>query len=285
MLIRGNDAEQAVFQRNLQARDTTLSILRERFRVGLINQIDVQRAETDYAGLRVTLKGLQRARTELVNGLAQLCGQDPASFTVASGTLPAATPTFPYASLTTDLLLRRPDLQQFARQIQVVDAQAIVQQATTRPRVSLVGSGGLLSGQIGPWLNPSSATYLVGVNASVPLYEGRRNRELVALARQQVQTNQQTYQQQLQVAQREAETALDNLGLLREQISLQNQTIVLARRTEQYNRELYVRGLATYLEVLDAQRTILTNEQQLVQLRSQEAQYVVLLLRAVGGDW
>jgi multidrug efflux system outer membrane protein len=285
LLIRGNDAEQAVFQRNLQARDTTLSILRERFRVGLINQIDVQRAETDYAGLRVTLKGLQRARTELVNGLAQLCGQDPASFTVAPGTLPAAAPTFPYASLTTDLLLRRPDLQQFARQIQIVDAQAIVQQATTRPRVNLIGSGGLLSGQVGSWIVPSSATYLVGVNASVPLYEGRRNRELVALARQQVQTNQQTYQQQLQVAQREAETALDNLGLLREQIALQNQTIVLARRTEQYNRELYVRGLATYLEVLDAQRTILTNEQQLVQLRSQEAQYAVLLLRAVGGDW
>lgn len=285
LLVRGNDAEQAVFQRNLQARDTTLSILRERFRVGLINQIDVQRAETDYAGLRVTLKGLQRARTELVNGLAQLCGQDPSSFTVAPGTLLASAPVFPYASLTNDLLLRRPDLQQFARQIQIVDAQAIVQQATTRPRVNLIGTGGLLSGQVGSWLAPSSATYLVGVNASVPLYEGRRNRELVSLARQQVQTNQQTYQQQLQVAQREAETALDNLGLLREQIALQNQTIVLARRTEQYNRELYVRGLATYLEVLDAQRTILTNEQQLIQLRSQEAQYAVMLLRAVGGDW
>ena len=285
LLIRGNDAEQAVFQRNIQARDTTLAILRERFRVGLTNQIDVQRAETDYAGLRVTLKGLQRARTELVNGLAQLCAQDPATFTVPPGTLPTTTPTFPYASLTTDMLVRRPDLQQYARQIQIFDAQSLVQQATTRPRVNVVGSGGLLSGRIGPWFTPSSATYLVGVNASVPLYEGHRNRELVALSRQQVQTNQQTYQQQLQLAQRDAETALDNLTLLREQIDLQNQTIRLARRTEQYNRELYVRGLATYLEVLDAQRTILTNEQQLVQLRSQEAQYAVALLRSVGGDW
>lgn len=285
LLIRGNDAEQAVFQRNLLARDTTLSILRERFRVGLINQIDVQRAETDYGGLRVTLKGLQRARTELVNGLAQLCGQDPTAFTIASGALPATVPTFPYAVLTIDMLLRRPDLQQFARQIQVVDAQAVVQQATTRPRVNLIGSGGLLSGRVGPWFAPSSATYLVGINASVPLYEGHRNRELVTLSRQQIQTGQQIYQHQLQLAQREAETALDNLSLLREQITLQNQTIGLARRTEQYNRELYIRGLATYLEVLDAQRTILTNEQQLVQLRSQEAQYAVALLRAVGGDW
>ena len=157
--------------------------------------------------------------------------------------------------------------------------------AATRPRINLALAGGVLSGRYGSWFAPGSATYLTGINASIPLYEGHRNRELVALSRQQIQTGQQIYQQQLQLAQREAETALDNLALLREQIALQNQTIVLARRTEQYNRELYVRGLATYLEVLDAQRTILANEQQLVQLRSQEAQYAVLLLRAVGGDW
>lgn len=285
LLIRGNDAEQAIFTRNLLTRDTTLSILRERFRVGLINQIDVQRAETDYAGLRVTQQGLQRARIELVNGLAQLCGQDPATFSVAPGALPATTPTFPFATLPPDLLLRRPDLEQFARQIQVSDAQAVVQQASTRPRVNVVGSGGVLSGRFGPWFTSGSATYLIGVNASIPLYEGHRNRELVVLARQQVQTGQQTYQQQLQLAQREAKTALDNLSELREQITRQEQAIGLARRTEQYNRELYIRGLATFLEVLDSQRTVLTNEQQLAQLRSQELQYAVALLRAVGGDW
>ena len=285
MLIRGNDSEQAVFRRNIQSRDTTLSILRERFRVGLINQIDVQRAETDYASLQVTLKGLQRARVELVNGLAQLCGQDPSQFTVSEGTLPTAVPVYPYASVTAQQLQNRPDLIQFVRQNQVASAQVVLQQSATLPRVTLVGSGGFLSGRIAPWFTTSSATYVVGVNASVPLYEGHRARQTVALARQQIQTSQQTYQQALQLAQRDAETALDNLTLLRQQIELQNQTLALARRTEQYNRELYVRGLATYLEVLDAQRTILTAEQQLVQLRSQEVQYAVGLLRAVGGDF
>ncbi len=285
MLIRGNDAEQGVFRRNIQSRDTTLSILRERFRVGLINQIDVQRAETDYAGLRVTLKGLERARVELVNGLAQLCAQDPNGFSVPSGALPSAIPTYPYANVTAEQLQRRPDLVQFIRQNQVFAAQVILQQASTQPRVTLIGSGGLLSGKVGPWFTPSSATYIVGVNASVPLYEGHRARQNIALSKQQTQTNQQIYLQALQLAQRDAETALDNLTLLRQQIDLQGQTLTLARRTEQYNRELYVRGLATYLEVLDAQRTILTTEQQLVQLRSQEVQYAVALLRAIGGDF
>lgn len=285
LLIRGNDTEQAVFLRNIQSRDTTLSILRERFRVGLINQIDVQRAETDYAGLQVTLKGLQRARLELVNGLAQLCAQNPTDFTVPVGVLPANVPSYPYATVPVEQLQRRPDLLQYNRQNQVAAAQVVLQQASTQPRVTLVGSGGILSGRIGPWFTPSSATYLLGINASVPLYEGHRAKQNIALSRQLAQTNQQTYDQALQLAQRDAETALDNLTLLREQIDLQAQTLALARRTEQYNRELYMRGLATYLEVLDAQRTILTAEQQTAQLRSQEAQYAVALLRAIGGDF
>ena len=285
LLIRGNDAEQAVFRRNIQSRDTTLGILRERFRVGLINQIDVQRAETDYAGLQVTLKGLERARIELVNGLAQLCAQDPIGFSVPPGALPVTVPTYPYASVTAEQLQRRPDLVQFIRQNQLAAAQVTLQQASTQPRVTLIGSGGLLSGRIGPWFTPSSATYLVGVNASVPIYEGHRARQNIALSKQQTQTSQQIYLQALQLAQRDAETALDNLTVLRQQIDLQSQTLTLARRTAQYNRELYVRGLATYLEVLDAQRTILVTEQQLVQLRSQEVQYAVALLRAIGGDY
>lgn len=285
LLIRGNDAEQAVFRRNIQSRDTTLAIIRERFRIGLINQIDVQRAETDYAGLQVTLKGLERARTELVNGLAQLCAQAPGQFTVPIGALPTTVPSYPYAAIPLEQLQRRPDLTLFARQNQIAQTQIVLQQTTTQPRVTLIGSAGLLSGRIGPWFTPSSGTYLVGVNASVPIYEGHRARQNIALSRQQAQTSQELYVQQLQLAQRDAETALDNLTILREQIGLQNQTLTLARRTEQYNRELYVRGLATYLEVLDAQRTILTTEQQLVQLRSQEAQFVVALLRAVGGEF
>jgi len=284
-LIRGNDAEQAAFRRNIQSRDTTLSILRERFRVGLISQIDVQRAETDYAGLQVVLRGLARARVELVNGLAQLCADETGQFVVPVGALPESLPAYPYAQIESAQLARRPDLVQVIRQGQVADAQAVQQQSSIYPRINLVAQAGLLSGRIGSWFMPGSATYLVGVNASVPLYEGHRARQSIALARQQAQTISQTYRQTLQLAQRDAETALDNLSILREQVGLQQQTLTLARRTEQYNRELYLKGLSTYLEVLDAQRTILANEQQLVQLRSQEVQYVVALLQAVGGEF
>lgn len=121
-LIRGNDAEQVVFGRNIVARDSTVGIARERYRVGLADILDTQRAETDVAQLRVQLVSLQRARTELVNGLAQLVAQEPALFSLDAGSLPTTIPIFSFASVTPDLLRRRPDLEQFERQIQIAEA-------------------------------------------------------------------------------------------------------------------------------------------------------------------
>ncbi len=283
-LIRANDAEQAVFRRNILARDSTVRIIRERARVGLVSQIDVQRAETDIASLRVQVRTLERNRTELVNGLAQLLGLDPGTFTLAPGSLPAALPQVPFTTIPPDLVRRRPELQSADRLTQAAEANVNVARALRKPRLALGGSAGFLSGQIGPLFFPNSTTYLLGINASVPLYEGGRNQKNVVLAGQQVQTAQSTYQQRFQVAQREAEVALDNYTLLRQQVGEQEQVLELARRTQYYNRELYVRGLTTYLEVLDAQRTVLTTEQTLVQLQGQVVVQAVALLRALGGD-
>lgn len=283
-LVRANDTEQGVFRRNLLARDSTVAIIRERARVGLTSQIDAQRAETDIASLRVQLRSLERSRTELVNGLTQLCGQDPNTFTLKPGTLPATLPAFPFTSVSVEQLTRRPDLQAADWQTQAATAQINIAKAQRMPRISLVGSAGMLSGRIGPLLFPGSVTYLAGVNASVPVFEGGRNRQNIVLADQQQQTARLAYQQRLQVAQREAETALDNLTILRQQVEDQTQAVQLARRTEQYNRELYVRGLTTYLEVLDAQRTILSTEQALVQLQGQAFIQALALVRALGGD-
>ncbi|MBC8154031.1 MAG: efflux transporter outer membrane subunit [Bacteroidetes bacterium] len=283
-LVRTNDAEQTVFRRTILARDSTVAIIRERARVGLISQIDVQRAEIDVASLRVQVRTLERSRTELVNGLAQLLGLDPGAFTLSPGSLPTTLPQIPFATVPPDLVRRRPELQAADRLTQAADANVNIARALRKPRIALAGSAGFLSGQIGPLFLPSSATYLLGINASVPVFEGGRNQKNVVLADQQVQTAQSAYQQRFQVAQREAEVALDNYTLLRQQVSEQAQVLELARRTQYYNRELYVRGLTTYLDVLDAQRTVLTTEQMLVQLQGQVVVQAVALLRALGGD-
>ncbi|KAA9349431.1 efflux transporter outer membrane subunit [Larkinella humicola] len=284
-LIRANDSEQAVLRRNIGLRDSTISIIRARFQAGLTNEIDAKRAETDIANVRVQLLGLERSRTELVNGLSGLCGQDPATFYVPVGRLGTGFPELPFTAISADQLRRRPDLFQAEQQSQVANVQILVNRAALYPRINLVGAGGTLTGRIGTLFFPASMTYLLGVNASVPIFEGKRNQQNIRLAQQQFKTADASYQQRMLVAQREAETALDNLQSMRAQIDAQNLALESARYTERLNRELYTKGLTTFLEVLDSQRTVLDSERQLVLLQGQRASYTVALLKALGGSF
>lgn len=283
-LVRANDAERFVIRRNLASRDSVLAIIQERFRAGLTTEIDQRRAETDIGNIRVQLLNLQRARTELVNALAALAGQNPAGFVLAEQ-LPGPVPTPAFTTIADEALRRRPDLQQAGLQTDAAETGVAIARAALMPRISLIGSLGFLSGRIERWVVPASGTYTVGAGASIPISEGKRNQTNVTLARQQVQTAQAGYASRLLVARREAETAFDNLEGTRLQREGLDQVQETARQTERLTRELYVRGLTTYLDVLDAQRSVLDAERQQAQLLGQQFIYTVALLKALGGDW
>lgn len=282
-LVRSNDAEQTVFDRTLSARDSVLAVVRERFRIGLTSEIDVRRAETEIGNLKTQQSALQRSRHELENGLAILTGQSPESFTLSRAILPTY-PTPTYATITPELLKNRPDIQQTDLQIAAADVNADIASKALKPRIIAAGSGGLISGRVGDVLLPSSYTYTVGATASFPIYEGRRNRENINLAKQQVQTAHTVVDQRLVNAQREAEVALDNIRDLETQITNQQNVIETAGKTELLVRDVYKKGLTTYLDVLDAQRTSLEAERQLAQLQGQRLIYAVALWKALGGQ-
>ncbi|SDM58673.1 efflux transporter outer membrane subunit [Siphonobacter aquaeclarae] len=281
-LVRANDAEQQVFTRTLSSRDSVLAVVRERFRIGLTSEMDVRRAETEIAGLKTQQTALQRSRHELTNGLAILTGQDVGAYSLTPATLPEyATPT--YENITVDLLRSRPDIQQSDLLTNAADVQVGIARTALKPRINLLGSGGLQSGTIEKVLYPTSYTYTVGAGASFPIYEGKRNRENINLARQQVQTAKLAVDQKVVTAQREAEVALDNIRDLETQLTNQQAVIQSARQTERLVREVYAKGLTTYLDVLDAQRTTIDAERQLVQLQGQRLVYAVALWKSLGG--
>lgn len=283
-LVRANDAERFVIRRNLVSRDSVLAIIRERLRVGLTTEIDLRRSETDIGTIRLQLLNLQRGRAELVNALAALAGQNPAGFVIPER-LPGPVPDPTFTTIAEEALRRRPDLQQADFQTNAAETGVAIARAALMPRISLLGSVGFLSGRLDRWVLPGSGTYLIGAGASIPISEGKRNQTNVTLARQQVQTAQAGYASRLLIARREAETALDNLEGTRLQRNEINQVQETARQTERLTRELYVRGLTTYLDVLDAQRSVLDAERQQAQLLGQQFSYTVALLKALGGDW
>ncbi len=284
LLLRTTDTERNVLRRSLGLRDSTLAVADARYRAGLTSQLDVERARTEVANVRLQLESLSRSRTELELSLGTLLGAAPGNLSLGEGTLPAAAAVIP-APAPSSLATRRPDLVQAERQARATARQVGVNKATLLPRVSLTGSAGLVSREAGTLVEGNSATYLVGAGLSLPLFEGNRNRNLIIASQRQAEAAAAVYQQRVLQAGREVETALANLQILEGQLVIQGEAVQAAQRTRQLSRELYVKGLASFLDVVDAERTALELERQAVNLRGQQALYTVALIRALGGTW
>lgn len=283
-LLRAIDTEQAVVQRGISLRDSTLKIAEARYAAGLVNQMDVQRAETEVANARVQLEELTRSRREVELSLAVLVGMKPAEINIGRGQLPTSLPVVPAFS-ESDLALNRPDLIQSERMMASANTQVDISEAARLPRINLLGSAGLISREFNQMFSTNSGTYLVGASISLPVFEGFRNKSNIAIAQKQVEMADYTYQQRYLIAIQEVETAVANLEILSRQILVQQQALQSAQKTRLYARELYVKGLTSFLEAIDAERTALELERQAVNLKGQQVIYTLALIKARGGNW
>ncbi|MDJ1504903.1 efflux transporter outer membrane subunit [Xanthocytophaga agilis] len=284
LLLQTTDTEKRVLEQGLRLRDSTLQVVKARYKAGLTTEMDVQRAQTEVATIQIQLQSIQRTRSELELSLAVLTGAEPTQLNVPEKTLAETLPVVPAASAS-ELPLHRPDLIQSAYMTTIAEEQVRINKAALRPRLNLIGSAGLTSRKVDMLLSSNSATYMVGGSIVIPIYEGNRNRNNVVLAQQQVQTATSTYQQRVLTAKKEVETALVNLQILTQQNVSQQQALESALKTRSYSRELYVKGLTTFLDVVDSERTALDLQRQAVNLHGQQALYTVALIKALGGSW
>lgn len=283
-LLRTIDTEQAVVQKGISLRDSTLKIAEARYAAGLVTHMDVQRAETEVAIARVQLQELERSRREVELSLAVLVGMNPDDVHIEREKLPVFLPAVPGFS-EADLPLHRPDLRQSERMMASANTQVDINKAARLPRLNLLGSAGLLSRNVNQIFSTNSGTYLVGASISLPIFEGFRNKSNIVLAQKQVEIAESTYQQRFLVAIQEVETAVANLEMLSRQAVVQQQALQSAQNTRLYARELYVKGLTSFLEAIDAERTALELERQAVNLQGQQVIYTIALIKAMGGNW
>lgn len=281
-LLRTVDAEQAVVQRGISLRDSTLKIAEARYAAGLVSHMDVQRAETEVANAMVQLEELNRSRKEMELSLAVLLGINPADISIEKGQLPLMLPRIPVPA-EAELALNRPDLRQAERMLASTNSQVAVQKAARLPRLHLLGSAGFLSREVSQVFSSTSGTYLLGASISLPLFEGFRNQSQIAIAQRQVEMAESGFQQHYLTALREVKSAVDNLEVLSRQVQVQQQALQSAQTTRLYARELYIKGLTSFLEAIDAERTALELERQAVNLKGQQVLYTLALIKASGG--
>lgn len=285
--LRSSQARLAVVKRNLKTQNDLLEIVEAKMKGGLGTDLEVSRADAQVSSTQAQVPSLQAAIRASSYRLAVLLGLMPEQLVEELATtkvIPIPPMTIP-AGQPGELLQRRPDIRQAERQLAAATAQIGAAKADLYPKFSLVGSAGLQSGQFKNWWEGNSTFWSLGPSVNWSVLNGGAVKSNIEVQNARQQQSLLAYQQTILQAVRETEEALSNYA--NEQVrreTLQN-AVNSSRRAVDVAQELYSKGITDFTGVLDAQRTLLLNEEALVLSEASVAGDAIAVYKALGGGW
>jgi multidrug efflux system outer membrane protein len=286
--LRGLDAEMAILNGALDTRRETEQLVTARFDAGLSNELDVSRARIERANAQADLHEVQRQRNLLEHSLATLVGASPSSMLTAPNANAAVLPQPPAipVGLPASLLAQRPDLAGSVANLRAANAQIGVAEGAFYPSLSLTGNFGYASESLRELGKGGSRQFSVGPLAlSLPIFDGGRNKANLAIAKSRYEEAIANHETKLLTALREVEDALSDVQERQLQGEVQSASQVAAARGYLVARARYERGVSTYLDVTDAQRSALAADRAAVQINTQRLLAAVSVARALGAGW
>ena len=287
--LQANESLLALTRQTLKTREDSLRLTKLRFDNGAASALDLRQAESLSAAAQVALAQAERARLLDVNALNLLVGEPlPVSLlnpATPDGALPAAVLADVPAGLPSDLLTRRADVRQAEQQLVAANANIGAARAAFFPRISLTASVGTASSDLSGLFRDGSWGFTLAPQALLPIFDAGRNQAGLESARAGRDIALAQYEKAIQTAFREVADALAGQATLGEQ--LRAQEVQAAAEADRFRlAELrYRNGVASFLDVLDAQRSLFATQQALVQTRLAQQQNRVALYRALGGGW
>ncbi len=279
------DQEQALSEETLASRQATLELARRRFRQGLTSELDVRQFEAQVAVPAAALARTERLRAEQEHALSLLLGQPPAAISRRGSLSGVVNALRVPDSLPASLLSRRPDVQAAERAYAAATARIGVAQAARLPAISITGYYGTQVAKASQLFLSNGEVYQALAGISLPLFTGGRLINETRAARARADQARLQYEQSVLIALREASDALAGVRTTRDQVAAQETQTQALRRGLQLAELRYRTGIANYLEVLDAQRSLFTAELALSQAQLEQLSAAVQLYRALGGSW
>ena len=283
-MIRSVDLNRRVLGETIELRRKNLALVQSLHEGGADSAVDVAQAETELASAEADRVGLDLRRTQLENALASLCGQSASLFRLAESPRLYRPPSIP-VGLPADLLERRPDVAAAERSLAAANEGIGIAKAAFFPSIHLTGAAGVESVDLKDLFSWDSRAWTFGPNLSLPLFQGGRNRAGVQRAEASYREAVAQYRSRVLVAFHEVEDGLAGLRLLGDQFQAQMRAVDGARQVAELSRARYKEGLASYFEVVIADRTVLENEVAAYALNGQRMVTTVQLIKALGGGW
>jgi NodT family efflux transporter outer membrane factor (OMF) lipoprotein len=286
--LRGVQAQIFVTKENLRSSIEILQLTKIRAEKGVTTGLDVENAAAQVEAVRATLPSLMDQETERINALSLLLDEPPGALRgefARSKPIPPSPPRVPLG-IPSELARRRPDIRQAEAQLHAATATIGVAVGDFYPNVTLNGGNVELNAlDLKNLWKGSSLQYVIGPSVSLPIFEGGRLKSTLELREAQQQEAAIAYHKTVLQAWHEVINALvayrteqQRRARLKAQIGHSRQALALARVR-------YANGVADFLTVLDAERTLLQAELQHVQSTSAVSTDLVQLYKALGGGW
>ncbi|MDB5918590.1 MAG: multidrug transporter [Massilia sp.] len=285
LALLADDELLALIRQTLAAREESLKLIQLKYDNGVVSKVDLSQGQSLVDTARVALAQQQRQRAQDINALVLLVGQPlPANLAPANTLAQTELSDLP-AGLPSDLLAVRPDIRAAEQQLIGANANIGAARANFFPRISLTGTAGSASSELSGLFKGGSFGWTFAPSVVLPIFDYGRNTANLGSARAGRDIAVAQYERSIQIAFREVSDALAGQATFAEQ--LRAQRAVAQAEADRFNLSdlRYRNGAASYLDLLDAQRSLFTAQQQAVQANLQRLQNQVTLYRVLGGGW
>jgi len=285
--LRGAQLRRAIVTASLATERDLLELTRDRRDAGLTSDLDVENAASEARATEAQLPVIERTITQDINQLSQLMSRPPDALR-AELEPPRAVPPVPPAvpiGLPADLARRRPDIRRTEASLHAATARVGVAVANLFPSLTLSAAGGLQSEGLSQLIRTASRFGSLGPTLELPLFQGGALRATVRLQEVRAKEAAVDYARTVLGALREVENALAAYGADQDRRVSLTAAVEASRSALTLARQRYESGVASFIDVLDAERTEQQNELSLADATSAVSSDLVLLYKALGGGW
>jgi len=276
-----------ITEETVQAYKESYEYRSRQFSHGVIDELTLQQSHALYASAKVVLAGLREEHTLAENAMGILLGRSPKALLERSyetvKTLPEAQPV--PAGLTSHLLERRPDILAAESRLRAANATIGVARAAYFPSISLTGTAGYGSSTLDNLLKSSAQTWGIGAALYVPFFDFGRITNSVNEAEAKKDEAVTFYAQTVKNAFKEVYDALARIQAAGEKLTAQEEADTALEKVLTLSQQRFESGYGTYLEVIEAKRSMLASRLGLVQLATAQITNQITLYKALGGGW
>ncbi|BDU24056.1 efflux transporter outer membrane subunit [Flavobacterium sp. GSB-24] len=283
--LRDYDNQLEITIHTLETRQKAYDIINERFISGYVAELDKVQIEQQVAIAEANIPAIKRQITALENSISILVGQVPQPIPRGkTNSELLILNNFP-TSVPSALLENRPDVKRQEYLYKAAYERIGVAQAMRYPSFNIAAVAGFTSIAVGDLFNDSSYFQNAGAGVTGPIFNFGKNKRRVDVNRQIAEEVKFNFQKTYLTAISEVENSLQNVEMYKEEWTARNRQVVAAQKNYDLSNARYYNGYVSYLEVLDAQRSLFEAQLSLSQLTQKQLSSMVQLYKALGGGW